>query len=107
MSNKIEDGEYVLATLWPGGDPMDPWAFGFLQRLKTCRGRRAYQVVDAQGKPIHASVRWYRRAQRITKEFGDWLLDHIQLVEGSGRSLWWWKANYQTYIDEFKTGGKK
>jgi hypothetical protein len=83
---RIADGEYILATRFSDGQPMDPWAFGFLRRSECF-----YGVVDNAGNLIG----YFKRAQRITKEFGDFLSNNIQMIETSNRSLWWWKLLFE------------
>lgn len=63
-----DKGDYVLATKYNDGDPGDNWAVGFYDREE---GGRHF-VVDGEGKQIRYSG--YRRAGRITSEYGNWLL---------------------------------
>ena len=87
----LEKGDYVLATKWDDGDPQDHWCVGFFDGmlkhndLDTDR----YLVADSNYKPFRANG--FRRAERISQERGEWLLQNANMIESSGKSLWEWK----------------
>jgi hypothetical protein len=63
-----DKGDYVLATKFNDGDPGDNWAVGFYDREENGR----HFVVDSTGSQLRHSG--FRRAGRITTEYGNWLL---------------------------------
>ena len=75
-------GDYVLATKWSDGDPKDNWCVGFYDRQE---GNRHF-VVDGNGTQFRAGG--FRRAKKISKARGDWLVKNIPDIEKSGRSVW-------------------
>jgi hypothetical protein len=76
--------EYVLATKWSDGDPLDQWAIGFYDRRIDDR----FFVLDDKGCQMRANG--FRRVKKISGERGRWLLNHEKAIEWSERSLWWW-----------------
>lgn len=90
ISPKLKKGDYVLATKWQDGDPLDQWCIGFYDGMY-CYGR--FLVVDKDGKQFRANG--FRRAEKISKARGKWLLEIKEVIEkqtrtGSKRSLWGW-----------------
>jgi hypothetical protein len=83
--NKLNKGDYVLATKWSDGDPQDAWCVGFFSHM-LCEDR--YIVVDGEDKPFRANG--YRRAKRISFKRGSWLLSKSKEIEMSSRSVWGW-----------------
>lgn len=84
--NPIVKGDYVLASVWADGDSRDPWCVGFYEKTLHMGFSDRHIIVDAQGKPFRASG--YRRMKRITTARGQWLLDHAEEIEDSGRLVW-------------------
>ena len=78
-----ESGDYVLATKWSDGDPLDQWVVGFYDKTD---GRGRHCVVDASGNQMRAGG--FRRVKRISRERGDWLLSNSDNIRWSGMSLW-------------------
>ena len=75
----VNIGDYVLATKYKDGDPNDPWCVGFVYELMDDR----ILVDDGNGHTFR--LNGFRRAHRITQQFGDWLinegvLDRISLL---------------------------
>ena len=68
MDETVNKGDYVLATKYADGDPGDPWGIGFYDREE--HGR--HFILDGKGENIRAGG--FRRAGKITEEFGAWLL---------------------------------
>jgi len=85
-NEELMPGDYVLATKYSDGDPQDQWAVGFFVGMLPRSNR--YQVVDADGKLFRGNG--FRRAKKIRKERGRWLVEHMADIESSGRSVWWW-----------------
>ena len=82
---KLTPFTYVLATKWSDGAPMDHWVVGWFISKEGDR----YMVVDNKGRLMRSGG--FRRAQRISREVGDFLIWRKEKIEMSGRSLWWWK----------------
>jgi hypothetical protein len=80
----MNKGDYVLATKWNDGYPLDHWCIGFFD---TMLGDR-FMVVDSEGKQFRGNG--FRRAKKISARRGKFLLDHKFEIEGSSRSLWFW-----------------
>lgn len=85
-NDTLEPGDYVLATKYSDGDPGDEWAVGFFVGMLP--NSNHYQVVDPAGKLFRGNG--FRRARKIGKERGRWLLEHSKDIESGGRSVWWW-----------------
>lgn len=77
-------GDYVLATKYSDGDPGDPWYVGFVAGFLHNR----ILIADAENRVVRASG--YRRAKRISRERGDWLLANKDAIAQSASSLWYW-----------------
>lgn len=86
MTQQIEltKGDYVLATKYKDGDPLDEWCVGF---FSTVLGNR-FMVVDAQGNNFRGNG--FRRAKKITAIRGQWLLENKDEISLGNRSLWTW-----------------
>jgi len=82
---EVQVTDYVLATKYGDGDPMDPFAVGFYDGEKY-EGR--HFVVDRDGKQFRGGG--FRRVKKITQRRGRFLVDNISKIETSSRSLWWW-----------------
>jgi hypothetical protein len=81
----MEKGDYVLATKYYDGDPLDHWCVGFYDREENGR----HYIVDNDGKQFRGNG--FRRAARISHERGFFILRNTEEIEMSCRSLWWWK----------------
>src|SRR5262245_4247591 len=89
MSEKeLKQGDYVLATKWGDGDPQDHWCIGFYSETLNSYGQNRFIVVDENGRPFRANG--FRRAKRISKQRGRWILARKEQIEQSSRSLWYW-----------------
>lgn len=83
--NRVDIGEYVLATKYDDGDPCDHFFVGFVSEY-TWHDR--YIVVDNDGKSARANG--FRRAEVITKEEGHALVAKFpEIGDRPGKSLWW------------------
>lgn len=91
-SEKLCEGDYVLATKFGDGDPQDPFAVGFFHSMLGDR----YLVVDDNGKQFRAGG--FRRVEKISKYVGDAIVQNIPLIEQSDRSLWFWRRNIRTLL---------
>lgn len=89
-------GDYVLATKYQDGDANDPWGVGVIEQIRLhssakefglCSER--YQIKDDPHKRNE-----YRRAKKISKEFGDWICANIKRIENGGRTLWSLEREY-------------
>ena len=83
--NNIAQGDYVLATKYRDGDPLDQWSVGFYDRAQ---GDRHY-VIDDKGNQMRGNG--FRRVAKISGASGAWLLENARDIEQSGRSVWYWK----------------
>lgn len=94
--DELVKGDYVLATKYHDGHPGEHWVVGYFDRMAGLDGDR-YIVVDSGGMPFRASG--FRRAEKITKEVGAYLLDYQDAIEDRTTSLWSW-ATYGTPVKE-------
>jgi hypothetical protein len=84
---KIKKGDYVLATKYRDGDPLDQWCIGFYKGFLTeSLGR--HEVVDSNGKSFRGNG--FRRVKKISPRRGEFILSKREEIEVSGKSLWWW-----------------
>lgn len=81
----MKKGDYVLATKWYDGDPRDHWAIGYYDRKEF----DSHFIVDIKGDLIRPAG--FRRAKKISKKRGDFLLDNIKNIHFGDRSIWWWE----------------
>lgn len=81
----MKQGDYVIATKYSDGDPLDSFAVGFLVGIGT-NGR--FIVVDGSGEKL--SRNGFRRAKKITGYVGEKFLSMISQIETSGVSIWKW-----------------
>lgn len=88
MTGLLKAGDYVLATKWNDGDPMDQWAVGFFVGMLSKASGDRYMVADAEGNQFRGNG--FRRVKKISANRGRWLLERKQEIEYGGRSLWWW-----------------
>lgn len=85
MTAQLQSGDYVLATKYSDGDPMDHWAIGFYCGPTPHHPDR-FEIRDEHGELFRANG--FRRAEKISGERGRWLLKHAVDIERSGMSLW-------------------
>ena len=83
-----EVGDYVAASQYHDGDPGDHFCVGVLSEIRDHYGEARYVVIDGAGVPFRANG--FRRARRITRERGAWLVERFAEIERSARSVWWW-----------------
>lgn len=83
MKRQPVKGDYVLATKFSDGDPQDHWCVGFYDQPD----RDRHLVVDAEGKQFRANG--FRRVKIISKQRGQWILDHAEDFAFSRRSMWY------------------
>ena len=86
--NELLAGDYVLATKYSDGDPQDQWCVGFFDSILPKKSGIRFQVVDGNGKLFRKNG--FRKVMKISKNEGQWLLEHVREIETSGRSLWEW-----------------
>lgn len=84
----IYEGDYVLATKYHDGDPMDQWVVGFFDAMLPKSGGERYMVVDSEGNQFRGNG--FRRVKKIDVDTGKWLLKHAPQIQLSDRSLWDW-----------------
>lgn len=83
----LDIGDYVLATKYSDGDPHDHWCVGIVRGFLLGYSPRIL-VEDCNGQLFRANG--FRRAKRISRERGDFIIAHMADIESSDRSLWWW-----------------
>ena len=81
-------GDYVLATKWHDGDPRDQWCLGFVVGMLPKATGDRIEVVDKKGNLFRGNG--FRRAKKISRRRGEFLLSKQVDIEAAGRSLWWW-----------------
>ena len=87
MAEKLELGDYVLATKYSDGDPQDQWAIGFYAGVTAPHyNPRRFDVVDNEGRNVRGNG--FRRVEKISRERGEWILRHAKEIEQSGLSMW-------------------
>ena len=86
-STRLTAGDYVLATKYRDGDPLDHWCVGFYKEAYLhCETDQRHIVVDNNGKSFRGNG--FRRVKKISKERGTWILAHANEIETSGMSVW-------------------
>lgn len=90
----FKPGDYVLATKYSDGDPMDHWAIGFYDRYEDGR----HYIVNDKGLQFRRNG--FRRAEKIYPEVGDRFLDDIFAIEKSSSSVWSWRRHFEREIKE-------
>lgn len=81
-------GDYVMATKYSDGDPLDHWAVGFFAGLTSEHYfSPRYDVVDGDGKLFRGNG--FRRVKKISAARGEWLVQHAREIEKSGKSVWY------------------
>lgn len=80
----VKKGNYVLATKYIDGDPMDQWAVGFYSQQLDYSPVPRHEVVNKDGVPFRNDG--FRRAENITSEEGEFLIKAMQT--GSSVKLW-------------------
>ena len=88
MEQQLKSGDYVLATKYSDGDPGDHWAVGFFVGMLPKAGGDRFKVADEDGKLFRGNG--FRRAEKISAERGQWLLERAKEIESSIQSLWNW-----------------
>jgi len=95
---KINIGDYVLATKWSDGGPLDHWVVGFYNGKIDNYGDKypRFDVVDAEKKQFRGNG--FRRIKRISKKRGGSLLANKSYIGCFGKSLWsWLRMPYRDY----------
>ena len=83
----IENGDYVLATKYSDGDPLDQWCIGFYDKtIEGPGGGIRHLVVDSNGAQFRHNG--FRRVKKIRADVGASMLDKINYIQSSSRSLW-------------------
>ena len=86
----IKVGDYVLATKYADGDPGDHFCVGFYHSSYDNGVGIRHLVVDNNGKQFRRNG--FRRIARVSHDRGTWIVNHLQLIEGSMNrfSVWHW-----------------
>ena len=87
VQRNVRPGDYVLATKYRDGDPLDAWCVGFYKEpYLHCGTDLRHIVVDNDGQSFRGNG--YRRVRKISKERGAWIVKNQKLIESSGLSMW-------------------
>ncbi len=83
----LQKGDYVLATKYADGDPLDQWCIGFYdQAVEVTGGSIRHLVVDSDGAQFRHNG--FRRVKKIRGDVGEALLNNIDFIGYGGRSLY-------------------
>ena len=97
---RLVDGDYVLATKYNDGDPMDHFCVGFFRGMLGDR----FLVEDNNGQLFRASG--FRRCEKISQHVGNALVAAMTLIgDVPGASLWYWRY-HPCALDELRTANK-
>lgn len=92
-------GDYVLATKWETGSPMEPIGVGFLESEIVSSGERAHErwfLMDQNRKRFKANG--YRRAEKITLEEGVFIISLLPIIGNVvGISVWLHLQRFRDY----------
>lgn len=97
---KLVRGDYVLATKYSDGLPLDSWAIGIYDREEDGR----HYVING-GEQFRASG--FRRCERISNKRGAFIIDFSRAIGITGKSLWWWKRCSMEKINKIRRLNKK
>jgi hypothetical protein len=83
----LSKGDYVLATKYEDGDPHDGWCVGFYE----CPVKHRHRIINNSGQVIG---RWngFEGVVKISRNAGQWILDHQNEIQSGSDSLWVWLA---------------
>jgi hypothetical protein len=108
QQNQLVSGDYVLATKYRDGDPMDHFCVGFFRgMLVDCYNKTTsrYLVEDGNGQLFRANG--FQRCERIQRRTGDILVSAFPfIVDKPGRSLWYWRRHLRE-LQELTTNNKE
>lgn len=86
MSN-LTKGDYVLATKYSDGDPMDHWCVGFYDGVTAPHyNPPRFDVVDSNGRNFRGNG--FRRIEKITEAEGRHMLSKPYSRIDIGISIW-------------------
>ena len=88
-------GDYVLATQYEDGSPLDHFAIGFLHRVlprDASSGITLYLVSDGKGTMLGS----FSRCERISDRVGQILVSNASFVEQGSASVWYWRRHAKT-----------
>jgi hypothetical protein len=102
MRGALTIGDYVLATKWSDGLGREPFEIGFYAGHSKDR----FLVTDSEGKCMRPSG--YRRCEKISKRVGHALVKHIDLIEKSDYSVWFYRRRIKTLeeVANYINGGE-
>jgi len=97
----VDIGDYVLATKYFDGSPMDHFAVGFCAGyFENYASGIRYDIINSTGKPFRGNG--FRRAEKITVDEGTRLLKLFSKIGGKpGKSLWWHLARLRGIINPY------
>lgn len=86
----LNKGDYVVATKYSDGDPKDHFCVGFFKGMTR---HERYDIVDDDGKLFRGNG--FRRVRKIRQEVGKKLVENLQIIEQSDRSVWSWVRQFE------------
>lgn len=88
-------GDYVLATKYSDGDPMDHFCVGFVSEYTH---HHRYMIVDNDGN--NQRHNGFRRVEKITQDEGRQLVELMPAIgDRRGPSLWWHLAKIRGEVN--------
>ena len=78
----FQKGDYVLATKYSDGDPLDGYGIGFFDCYLAKGAGHRYMVVGSDGRQFRGNG--FRRCERITDQLGEWLVSNRAAFEAVG-----------------------
>ena len=86
---ELKKGDYVLATKYTDGDPNDHFCVGYFDRMLELPLGNRYLIIGNDGSQFRHNG--FRRAEKITTEEGNWIVDNMKMIEQcTHRSVWSW-----------------
>lgn len=93
----MQKGQYIVATKYADGDPLDQFCVGFWGGFTNHKPVR-YIVLDAEGQPFRGNG--FRRVKKITAEIGEMILQNTSKIESSGVSVWNWVRKFEEEFNQ-------
>lgn len=86
--DEIKEGDYVVATKYKDGDPLDQWCVGFYDDSFNSGAEVRHRVKDSSGNQFRHNG--FRRVKKLSHKRGKFLVSNQELIDNHGRSVWYW-----------------
>jgi hypothetical protein len=99
MPPNIKAGDYVLATKYRDGDPVDQFCIGVYAGSFDHFGETRHLVVDADGNQFRRNG--FRRVAKVSAKRGAWMVQNLDLIERMKDrfSVWhWYRAPWKELV---------